>query len=90
MLLVDVREDDEWEEGHVPGSVHVPYHELGDGVPQELRNGGKPLAVACSAGNRSSIAASLLGRAGVEAVIHVAEGGVAELADEGIELEQAA
>jgi glyoxylase-like metal-dependent hydrolase (beta-lactamase superfamily II) len=90
VLLLDVRDDDEWEEGHVPGSVHVPYHELRDGLPQELRNGRKPLAVACSAGNRSSIAASLLERAGVANVIHVAEGGVAELGDEGIKLEKGA
>jgi hydroxyacylglutathione hydrolase len=90
VLVVDVREDDEWEEGHVAGSVHVPYHELRAGIPAELRNGGKPLAVACSAGNRSSIAASLLERAGVKDIIHVAEGGVAELADEGIKLEKGA
>jgi glyoxylase-like metal-dependent hydrolase (beta-lactamase superfamily II) len=90
VLVVDVREDDEWEEGHVSGSVHVPYHELRAGLPPELRNGGKPLAVACSAGNRSSIAASLLERAGVEDIIHVAEGGVAELAGEGIKLEKGA
>ena len=58
-------------------------------MPDDLRNGGKPLAVACSVGNRSSIAVSLLRRAGVDDVIHVVEGGVAELADEGIELVQA-
>jgi hydroxyacylglutathione hydrolase len=90
VVLVDVRDADEWEEGHVPGSVHVPYHALSDGIPAGLQNGGKPLAVACSAGNRSSIAASLLERAGVENVIHVAEGGVAELANEGIKLEKGA
>ena len=84
--LLDVREEDEWEEAHVPDSLHVPYHDLRDGVPPELRNGDRPLAVACSAGNRSSIAASLLKRAGVEDMVHVAEGGVADLADEGIEL----
>jgi glyoxylase-like metal-dependent hydrolase (beta-lactamase superfamily II)/rhodanese-related sulfurtransferase len=84
VALLDVREDDEWEEGHVEGSVHLPYHELSNGLP-ELPNG-KPLAVACSIGNRSSIAASLLRRAGVENVIHVADGGVTDLADEGIEL----
>ena len=85
-MLLDVREDDEWEEGHVPGSLHVPYHELRDGAPAELRDGPKAIAVACSAGNRSSIAASLLRRAGVENVAHVAEGGIADLAEEGIEL----
>jgi len=42
--------------------------------------------VVCSAGNRSSIAASLLRRSGVENILHVAEGGVADLANEGVEL----
>ncbi|MEX0816100.1 MAG: MBL fold metallo-hydrolase [Gaiellales bacterium] len=84
--LLDVREDDEWEEGHVEGSLHVPYHELRDGILAELRANGKPLAVACSVGNRSSIAVSLLKRAGLEDLFHVADGGVADLAGEGIEL----
>ncbi len=84
--LLDVRDEDEWEEGHVEGSVHVPYHELRDGVPDGVRNGGRLLAVACSAGNRSSIAVSLLRRAGLDDVVHVADGGIAELPGEGIEL----
>ena len=54
------------------------------GEPQS--RAGKPLAVACSAGNRSSLAVSLLRRQGVENVIHVADGGVADLADHGIQL----
>jgi hydroxyacylglutathione hydrolase len=83
--LLDVREDDEWEEGHVEGSVHVPYHDLRDGMKGRVGNG-KPLAIACSVGNRSSIAASLLKRAGVKDVIHVADGGVADLEEEGIPL----
>jgi rhodanese-related sulfurtransferase len=85
VALVDVRDDDEWEEGHVAGSIHVPYHDLRDGPPAELANG-RQLAVACSVGNRSSIAASLLKRSGVTNVIHVAEGGIADLAAEGVEL----
>jgi hydroxyacylglutathione hydrolase len=84
--LLDVRDRDEWEEGHVEGSRHLPYHDLGKGVPDDLVNGGKPLAVACSVGNRSSIAVSLLRRAGVGEVVHVASGGIADLAEEGFEL----
>jgi rhodanese-related sulfurtransferase len=84
--VLDVRDEDEWEESHVPGSIHIPFHELRDGIPAELENGGKPLATVCSAGNRSSIAASLLKRAGLESVEHVADGGVEDLASEGIEL----
>jgi hydroxyacylglutathione hydrolase len=88
VVLLDVREQDEWEGGHVEGSLHAPFHELRDGVPSELRAAveQKPLAVACSAGNRSSLAASLLRRHGVHEVQHVAGGGVADLTEHGIEL----
>jgi rhodanese-related sulfurtransferase len=85
VTLLDVREDDEWEEGHVEGSLHVPYHELRDGPPADLPRDA-PLAVACSAGNRSSLAASLLRRDGFADVIHVADSGVADLAELGVEL----
>jgi len=87
-MLLDVREDDEWEKGHVEGSLHVPYHDLNDGLPREIREAEKPLAVACSAGNRSSLAASLLEGAGIESVIHVADGGIEDLPDYGIELKK--
>jgi hydroxyacylglutathione hydrolase len=84
--LLDVREDDEWQEGHVEDSLHVPYHDLRDTVPAEVRNGRGTIAVACSVGNRSSIAASLLRRSGIDDLVHVVEGGVQDLEKEGIEL----
>jgi hydroxyacylglutathione hydrolase len=86
VTLLDVREDDEWEKGHVEGSVHVPYHELRAGPTDEVRAAGRPLAVACTAGNRSSIAASLLKRAGVHDLVHVADGSIGHLPRHGIEL----
>ena len=86
VALLDVRDQNEWDEGHVEGSLHVPYHELRLGPPAGLQTNGKPLVVACSVGNRSSIAASLLKRAGVADVVHVAEGGIADLEDAGIPL----
>jgi hydroxyacylglutathione hydrolase len=84
--LLDVREDDEWEEGHVEGSIHIPYHELRNGIPASLRLTERECVVVCSIGNRSSIAASLLERSGLEDVIHVADGGVSDLKEEGIPL----
>jgi hydroxyacylglutathione hydrolase len=84
--LLDVRDRNEWEEGHVAGSLHLPYYELREGAPGALRTRSRPLAVACSVGNRSSIATSLLERDGVEDVLHVVGGGVPDLADHGIEL----
>jgi hydroxyacylglutathione hydrolase len=86
VTLLDVRSEAEWEAGHVEGSINVPYQRLRDGVPGEVTQAQKPLAVACSGGIRSSIAASLLKRAGVEEIEHVADGGVPGLPEAGIEL----
>src|SRR5439155_4605967 len=80
VTLLDVRDEDEWQAGHVEGSLLVPYRELRKGVPRDLPQEGSPIAVACSAGNRSALAASLLRRLGVENVIHVADGGINDLA----------
>ncbi|MDQ4001213.1 MAG: rhodanese-like domain-containing protein [Actinomycetota bacterium] len=88
VIVLDVRDEAEWDAGHVEGSIHVPYQQLRDEIPDEVRNADKPLAVACSGGIRSSMAASLLKRAGVKNVEHVADGGVPSLAGEEIELVQ--
>jgi hydroxyacylglutathione hydrolase len=87
-IVVDVREDDEWEAGHVAHSIHVPYRDLREQITDDIRAADKPLAIACSVGNRSSIAAGLLRRAGIENVEHVVDGGVPDLEQEGVELEK--
>jgi hydroxyacylglutathione hydrolase len=87
-ILIDVREDDEWEAGHVAGSIHIAYHDLPERITDEIRAADKPLAIACSAGNRSSIASGLLRRAGIENVEHVVDGGVPDLELQGVELEK--
>jgi hydroxyacylglutathione hydrolase len=74
LQVLDVRERPEWEEGHIPGSVHAPYHGIDD-VPEGI-DPQRPVAVICSSGARSATAASLLKRYGVQAVTHVADGGV--------------
>jgi rhodanese-related sulfurtransferase len=72
--ILDVREQSEWDEVHIPDSVHVPYHDIRD-VPGEL-SAGSPIAVICESGRRSVVAASLLQRYGRPDVLHVVEGGV--------------
>jgi rhodanese-related sulfurtransferase len=74
LLLVDVRERSEWEAGHVPDSVSIPWHALRE-RPSEL-DLERPLAVLCSSGQRAGTAASLLQRHGAERVLHVVDGGV--------------
>jgi hydroxyacylglutathione hydrolase len=74
LQILDVRERDEWDAGHIPGSVHAPYHDihgLPDGVDPQ-----RPVAVICSSGQRAAVAASLLRRHGARDVLHVVDGGV--------------
>ena len=74
LQILDVREESEWDEGHIPGSHFMPWHDIGE-LPDGL-DPTRPIAVVCSSGQRAAVAASLLRRAGAERVTHVTEGGV--------------
>jgi len=69
LLVLDVREDDEWQAGHVEGSVHVPLMELGARYAElpGLSDAEQTLVV-CRVGNRSAYAAAFLLQQGVDAV----------------------
>ena len=86
LQVLDVRERSEWDDGHIPGSVHEPYHDIRD-VPVGI-DPAKPVAVICGSGQRSAVAASLLQRYGGTEVIHVVEGGVPLWKREGWPTEQ--
>ena len=84
VTLVDVRDDDEWVAGHVPGSHHLPLYRMAD--LGQLPNGRRTTAVACMAGARAAFAASLLRRAGRRDVVRIDGGGVPDLDPLGISL----
>jgi hydroxyacylglutathione hydrolase len=86
LQLLDVRERSEWDDGHIPGSVFTPWHDI-DSVPAGL-DPARPVAVFCASGQRAATAASLLRRYGAERVIHVVEGGVPEWGGLGHPLER--
>ncbi|HWG28871.1 MBL fold metallo-hydrolase [Actinospica sp.] len=65
-MVLDVRRDDEWKAGHLPGATHLPLPDVLDHA-HELPN--RRLWVHCAAGYRASIAASLLHRAGHRVVL---------------------
>jgi len=60
LKILDVRDQGEWEEGHIKGAIHIPYYFLEQRL-QELDNT-QPIALLCASGQRSSIACSLLQR----------------------------
>jgi hydroxyacylglutathione hydrolase len=86
LQILDVREESEWRERRIPGSVHLPYHDI-DAIPEGLDPNG-PVAVICASGQRSAVGASLVQRLGMAEVIHVVDGGVGTWARAGYEIEE--
>ncbi len=82
--VLDVRERSEWDGGHIPGALHVPYHDL-HALPEGV-DAATPLAVICASGQRAAVAASLAQRHGAEDVWHVVDGGVGTWERSGFEL----
>lgn len=80
LQLLDVRRAMEWQAGHVEQATHVPLDDLRGLVTGKGRDKissldpGKPVAIHCKSGYRSSIAASLLLRAGYRDVWNVVGG----------------
>ena len=85
ITLIDVRDGDEWDGGHVPGSLSLPLHRLTAEAATITPSG--PIAVACAGGVRAAFAASVLRRELPTAkIVRIADGGVPGLATRGITL----
>jgi hydroxyacylglutathione hydrolase len=68
VTLVDVRNPNEWAEGHIAGARHIPLGYLKERMAEIPR--AKPIVVQCASGSRSAIGASLLRAAGIDQVIN--------------------
>jgi hydroxyacylglutathione hydrolase len=71
-LVLDVRDAEEWAGGHIAGAFHLPFQQLPARLAEVPR--GRAVATVCEAGIRSSIAASVLQRAGYDPVQNVRGG----------------
>jgi hydroxyacylglutathione hydrolase len=72
MTVLDVRSDAEFADGHIEGALHIMGGVLKDRV-QELRDRG-PIAITCGSGYRSTVAASVLKRAGFSDLVNLTGG----------------
>ena len=73
-LFVDVREPDEWDEGHIPGAIYTGRGRLEQRIEGLVPDKSRPLVVYCSAGSRSAFAAKALEELGYEDVVNLAGG----------------
>jgi rhodanese-related sulfurtransferase len=81
--LIDVREPDEWEAGHLPGARRVSLTNLP--AEAESIDRGRPVIFGCRSGNRSRMAAEAFRQSGYQA--YNMAGGLLAWADEGFPLE---
>ena len=81
-VLLDVREPDEFDQGAVPGSVHVVRGQLESNIEARIADRSTPIVVMCAGGVRSAFAAKTLGELGYTDVVSM-DGGFNRWKDEG-------
>src|ERR687894_2278200 len=60
VTLIDVRETEEWDRGHIPGAVHVPRGYLESRIDAAVADRDAPVVLYCASGQRSALAANTL------------------------------
>ncbi|MGF1523631.1 MAG: rhodanese-like domain-containing protein [Leptolyngbyaceae cyanobacterium] len=70
-LILDVRSEAEYQAGHIPGAINMPYREVPNRLSEIAEFTGRELVVYCEAGVRAGIAELALEQAGFEHVRHL-------------------
>lgn len=83
-VIIDVREPDEWADGHIPGAILIPLGELPSRLGDVPPN--RPIVVVCRSGNRSAQGRDILLGAGFPAVTSL-DGGMTDWAKAGMPIE---
>lgn len=63
-IIIDARTEEEYNEGHIPGAILIPEHEIAERAERELPNKKQLILVYCRSGRRSKIAAEELVKLG--------------------------
>ena len=63
-IIVDVRREDEYNAGHIPGAIRVTNEDIGDTMPEELPDLNQIILVYCRSGRRSKEASEKLAKIG--------------------------
>jgi molybdopterin/thiamine biosynthesis adenylyltransferase/rhodanese-related sulfurtransferase len=82
--VLDVREPDEYEQGALPGAIHIPRGNLESNVENRIADHGAPVVVYCAGGTRSAFAAKTMHDLGYTDVVSMI-GGFNRWKDEGRE-----
>ena len=86
-LVLDVRNAEEFQNGHILNARNIPLAQLDARASDIARHKGKPVIVACETGNRSGGAAAVLRKHGFTQVFNL-NGGIAAWQQAGLPVEQ--
>lgn len=73
-LVLDVREQSEWSDGHIAQAKHIPLGKLKDRLKELDKYKDRPIIAVCRSGNRSGHACGMLKKAGFENVHNLSGG----------------
>lgn len=80
LCIIDVREQDEWDEGHIPNALHIPKDSLVSQISKHVPDKHQAVYLHCRRGTRSAMAAGWLAAEGYTEVYTVA-GGITDWAE---------
>ena len=86
-LLLDVREDSEFKDGHIIDAMHIPLGKLDSRIDELEKFREKSIIVSCRSGHRSSAACARLRKGGYETVYNL-KGGVMAWQSAGLPLQK--
>jgi molybdopterin/thiamine biosynthesis adenylyltransferase/rhodanese-related sulfurtransferase len=71
---IDVRRHDEWDEGYIPGAIHIPRGSLESRIESRVPDHSQPVVIYCASGERSAFAAKTLAELGYERPVSLVGG----------------
>lgn len=86
-VILDVRENSEWQEQHIAGAIHIPLAQVKTRLSELAQYKSKPVIVQCRSGKRSAKAAGTLQSAGFTQVYNLT-GGINAWANDGLKTTQ--
>lgn len=85
--LVDVREDNEWQKGHIPGAIHIGKGVIERDIEAIIPDTTADIVLYCGGGYRSALSADMLQKMGYTSVISM-DGGYRGWCDARLPIEQ--
>ncbi len=73
-VIVDVRDKDEWDEGHIPGAIHLSRGTIELDIEEKVPDSNAMIITHCGGGGRSALAADSLQKMGYKNVRSMAGG----------------